>query len=100
MNTFTNKAKWIGLGEGGFAIGVQAPAIELRKSFTLDKKPEGAECLILGLGLHVLYINGRRVGDVTQSPFGFVYFIISLRKTFVNTFLNIWLTKKESVMWK
>ena len=43
MSTFTNKAKWIGLGEGGFAIGVKAPAIELRKSFTLDKKPKNAE---------------------------------------------------------
>lgn len=68
MNTFTEKAKWIGLGEGGFAIGVKAPAIELRKSFTLDKKPESAQCLILGLGLHVLYINGRRVGDDVLSP--------------------------------
>lgn len=70
MNNFTEKAKWIGFsdGVGNAPTGYESPAIRLRTAFTLDTIPTHAECLISGMGLYVLYINGRRVGDDVLSP--------------------------------
>lgn len=67
-NLFTEKAKWIGLNNGGFGIDYKSPAIELRYSFNLDSIPSNAECLISGLGFYVLHLNGSRVGDDVLSP--------------------------------
>ncbi len=68
MTEFTPKAKWIGTGEGWWKTGMMSPATELRRVFTLDEAPKNAECLILGLGAYVLYVNGRQVGDDVLSP--------------------------------
>ncbi len=68
MNGFTKKAKWIGSGEGGFAIGEVSPATELRRTIRLENLPSEAECLILGLGAYRLFINGKRVGTDVLSP--------------------------------
>ena len=95
MNTFTSKAKWIGLGEGGFGVGALTPAVELRRSFTLAKVPTSAECLILGLGLHVLYINGRRVGDDVLSPAFTAY---DKRALFLRHDVTKYLTGGENVI--
>ena len=67
MTTFSKKARWIGTGEERFAINELRPSVRLRKVFTLGKVKD-AECLICGLGVYVLYINGKRVGDDVLSP--------------------------------
>ena len=96
MNYFTKKAKWIGLEEGGFfPINCPAPAIELRKVFTLKKLPKEAECLILGLGLHVLYINGTRVGDDVLSPAFTAY---DKRALYLRHDVKKYLTEGENVI--
>ena len=66
-NFFTKQAKWIGAGEGDFEMTGYFPALQLRKSFFIDKLTN-AQCLICGLGLYTLYINGKRVGDDVLSP--------------------------------
>ena len=67
MRNFTKKAKWIGGGEDNFEMTGRFPALQLRKTFSL-KELTRAECLICGLGLYVLYINGKKVGDDVLSP--------------------------------
>ncbi len=66
-NFFTKQAKWIGASEGSFNFKGYFPAVQLRKTFVMEK-PAKAECLICGLGLFTLYINGKRVGDDVLSP--------------------------------
>ena len=96
MTSFTKKARWIGLAEGGFfPTNCPAPAIELRKSFTLDTLPKSAECLILGLGLHVLYINGKRVGDDVLSPAFTAY---DKRALYLRHDVTEYLTEGENVI--
>ncbi len=96
MNYFTKKAKWIGLAEGGFfPTNCPAPAIELRKSFTLDTLPKSAECLMLGVGLYVLYINGRRVGDDVLSPAFTAY---DKRALYLRYDVKEYLTEGENVI--
>ncbi len=95
MLHFTKNAKWIGLGEGGFGVGMPTPAIELRRSFTLCEVPKNAECLILGLGLHVLYINGKKVGDDVLSPAFTAY---DKRALFLRHDVTEYLTEGENVI--
>ncbi len=61
------KAFWIGLGEGGHKTGMQSPAFRFRKTFNI-KNVQRAECLICGLGIFTLYINGQKVGNDVLSP--------------------------------
>ncbi len=44
------------------------PAPLLRKSFTVGKPVKSAEVAICGLGLHELYLNGKKVGDHVLDP--------------------------------
>lgn len=48
--------------------GDSAPAVYVRKDFTLRKEIKRATAYVCGLGLHELYINGRRVGDEYLNP--------------------------------
>ena len=68
MNLFSN-AKWIGTGEklDRKCQVEKSPSVRLRRSITLDSF-EKAVCRILGLGLFVLHINGKRVSDEVLSP--------------------------------
>ncbi len=45
------------------------PAPYLRKSVTLDEKPDGAELLICGLGFYELFINGQRLTKGLLAPY-------------------------------
>lgn len=67
MRSFSNQAKWIGMGEGLFQSGIVSPAVQLRKVFEVNEIAD-AECLICGLGLYLLHINGVKVGDDVLSP--------------------------------
>lgn len=40
----------------------------LRKTFTIDGKPEGAMAFVHAIGYYELYVNGRKVGDDVLSP--------------------------------
>lgn len=63
-------AKWIG-GQGRLCVKVTeevTPAVQFRKTFVVDGAFMQANCRICGLGLYVLYINGKRVGDDVLSP--------------------------------
>ncbi len=67
MKSFSEKVRWIGLGEGKRSPIKKSPAMQLRKKFNYHKNGK-AECLICGLGVYVLYINGKKVGDDVLSP--------------------------------
>lgn len=45
------------------------PAPYLRRSFTLDKKPDTASLLLCGLGLYELYVNGERITKCPLAPY-------------------------------
>lgn len=45
-----------------------APAVYIRKEFDIRKKLKRATAFVCGLGLHELYMNGRRVGDEYLNP--------------------------------
>ena len=45
------------------------PAPCLRKSFTLEKKPDKAELLVCGLGFYELYVNGGRITKGALAPY-------------------------------
>ncbi|MBQ4560643.1 MAG: family 78 glycoside hydrolase catalytic domain [Tyzzerella sp.] len=62
-------AKWIGSGHRVVTrtTGELSPALQLRKEFELEDI-KNARCRICGLGLFVLYINGKRVGEEVLSP--------------------------------
>ena len=40
----------------------------LRKTFTVEKSVRSAQVLVCGLGLHELYLNGRKVGERMLEP--------------------------------
>jgi len=40
----------------------------LRKTFSLDARPEHAAMYVASVGYHELYVNGQRVGDAVLSP--------------------------------
>ncbi|MBN2133102.1 MAG: alpha-L-rhamnosidase N-terminal domain-containing protein, partial [Sedimentisphaerales bacterium] len=40
----------------------------LRKTFTLNARPERAAMYVASVGYHELYVNGQRVGDAVLSP--------------------------------
>ena len=66
---FSKNAKWIGLDDEfmSYNTGFESPALQLRKSFEYNGNGK-VECLICGLGMYVLYINGERVGKDVLSP--------------------------------
>ena len=78
MRAFTNKPRWIGIDEGRHDAVLVSPAMQLRKQFNYEKKGK-AECLICGLGVYVLYINGKRVSDDVLSPAFTAYDLRALR---------------------
>lgn len=49
-------------------IGNSAPAVYLRKEFNCHKQIKRATAYICGLGLHELYMNGKRVGNDYLNP--------------------------------
>lgn len=66
---FSKQAKWIGRGAkvDRKAVNLVSPSLRLRKEITLENT-KNAKCLICGLGIYVLYINGRKIGDDVLSP--------------------------------
>ena len=65
MKNFSNNSYWITadtcpLIDWSFPVN---PAPLFRKEFELENVPEFAECIICGLGLYELYLNGKKVGD-------------------------------------
>ncbi|MBE6645627.1 MAG: hypothetical protein E7612_09695 [Ruminococcaceae bacterium] len=66
---FFQNARWIGLGDEfkNHDTGFDSPALQLRKIFNYDENGK-VECLICGLGIYVLYINGVRVGKDVLAP--------------------------------
>ncbi|MBO4939709.1 MAG: family 78 glycoside hydrolase catalytic domain [Clostridia bacterium] len=66
---FSKQAKWIGSGARLLpkAINAVSPSLRLRKEVFLEKTGK-VQCLICGLGIYVLHINGKRVGDDVLSP--------------------------------
>lgn len=44
------------------------PAPLLRKSFMVEKSVKSAQLAICGLGLHELYLNGKKIGDHVLDP--------------------------------
>ena len=49
-------------------IPEQAPAVYIRKTFQASKKLKRATAYVCGLGLHELYLNGKRVGRQFLNP--------------------------------
>lgn len=66
---FSKQAKWIGSGAklDRKSVNMVSPSLRLRKEVVLEKTGK-AQCLICGLGIYVLHINGKRVGDDVLSP--------------------------------
>ena len=64
-----NKAKWIGSGAkiDRKVVNTVSPSLRLRKTLELTSFKQ-AKCLICGLGIYLLHINGKRVGDDVLSP--------------------------------
>ena len=94
MPNFSNNVRWIGLSEGKRTPIQNSPALQLRKQFTYHKKGK-AECLICGLGVYVLYINGKRVGNDVLSPAFTAY---DLRTLFVRYDVTDYLKDGENVI--
>lgn len=95
MNCFTKHAKWIGVKEGNYQTGCHSPALELRRCFFVNRIPTHAECLLLGLGAHILFINGTRVGDAVLSPAFTAY---DKRALFLRYDVSSYLKKGENVI--
>jgi len=94
MNTFSKKAKWIGLGESFFHTGIVSPAMQLRKTFEYNGNGD-VECLICGLGCYVLYINGVRVGEDLFAPAFTAY---DKRSLYLRYDVSSYLTKGQNVI--
>ena len=96
MKVFEN-AKWIGFGRKDckFATDYMSPALQLRKTFTLQSDVKNAICRICGLGIYVLYINGKRVGDDVLSP---AYTIYDKRDLYVEYDVSSYLQKGDNVV--
>ena len=67
-------AKWIGTDmiferkEGWPPPDNDVPDPWLRKTFTLDAKPERALVYVATVGYHELYVNGKKVDDTVLAP--------------------------------
>ncbi len=67
-------ARWIGTDkiferrQGWPPPDNDVPDPWLRRSFTLDARPERAAIYIASVGYHELYVNGRKVGDTVLAP--------------------------------
>ena len=66
---FSNRTKWIGSGAkiARKVVNTVRPSLRLRKTLELTSFKQ-AKCLICGLGIYLLHINGKRVGDDVLSP--------------------------------
>jgi alpha-L-rhamnosidase len=62
------QAKWIGTDQINKGNDNTIVDPFLRKSFSLDKKPEKANIYVASVGYHELYVNGKRVGDAVLMP--------------------------------
>ena len=63
------QGRWIGLARpAGVKEGTPLPFPWLRKTFTLDEKPERAAAYVNVLGYYELYVNGRKVDDAVLAP--------------------------------
>jgi len=96
MKHFSSESKWIGNGERIVTrtTGEKSPALQLRRTFSLSKVG-CASCRICGLGIYVLYINGKRVGDDVLSPAFTAY---DKRALFVEYDVGRYLTIGENVV--
>ena len=96
MKIFEN-AKWIGFGKSACKVATDylSPALQLRKTFTLRSDVENAICRICGLGVYVLYINGKRVGDDVLSPAFTAY---DKRALYVEYDVSSYLQKGDNVV--
>jgi alpha-L-rhamnosidase len=62
-------ARWIGLARpADVQEGTPLPFPWLRKTVTLDSKPQRATAYINALGYYELYVNGKKVDDYVLSP--------------------------------
>jgi alpha-L-rhamnosidase len=63
-------ARWIGRDDPDVVprLGEQAPAPLLRTEFSLSRAVVRARLRIVGLGHHVAFLNGARVGDTVLDP--------------------------------
>ena len=66
---FSKTAKWISGDRRLIAkkTNIDSSALRLRKEIELEKIGK-AQCLICGLGIFVLHINGKRIGNDVLSP--------------------------------
>lgn len=62
-----NKASWISAQNEG-KIEKSLPSQYYRKEFTLNKKIKRARIYSTALGVYMLYINGKRIGDDYFAP--------------------------------
>jgi hypothetical protein len=63
------QGRWIGLARpAGVKEGAPLPFPWLRKTFTLDEKPQQAAAYVNALGYCELYVNGRKVDDAVLAP--------------------------------
>ncbi len=60
------QADWVGGPEG--EMGKMPSSLWLRKTFSLETKPESAEVFLATIGYSELYVNGTKVGDEVLSP--------------------------------
>ena len=77
MNFITRK--FISAGGRKSDFGSSVPAPMLRRSFFLDRVPDGGSLTITGLGFYRLFINGKEITRGHLSPYianpdHFVYF--------------------------
>jgi alpha-L-rhamnosidase len=65
------QAKWIGTDQVFVRQGARdndVPDPWLRKTFTLNAKPERATIYIASVGYHELYVNGKKIDDTVLAP--------------------------------
>ena len=92
---FSEKSKWIGLDDVlARPVRIQSPAMQLRRVFSYGGATK-VECLICGLGVYVLYINGKRVSDDVLSPAFTAY---DVRTLYVRYDVTDYLKKGENVI--
>ncbi len=61
--------RWIGLARpAGVQEGTPLPFPWLRKTITLDRKPQRATAYVNALGYYELYVNGKKVDDYVLTP--------------------------------
>ena len=63
------EGQWIGLARpAGVKEGVPLPSPWLRKTFTLEHKPQRGTAYVNALGYYELYVNGKKVDDYVLAP--------------------------------